>query len=64
MCIRDRPLQPEETASLVDQLVAPKLIAEEMEVEVRPQQAQPEDVSLELPADGNQQLLDLSLIHI
>ncbi|MBK8898303.1 MAG: response regulator [Candidatus Competibacteraceae bacterium] len=53
-----QPLQPEETASLVDQLVAPKLIAEEMEVEVRPQQAQPEDVSLELPADGNQQLLD------
>ena len=53
-----QPLQTEEAASLVDLLVAPKLIAEEVEAEVRPQQAQPEDVSLELPADGNQQLLD------
>jgi len=52
------PLRTEEAASLVNLLVAPKLITEEVEAEIRPHQALPEDVSLALPADVNQQLLD------
>ncbi|MDG4549235.1 MAG: response regulator [Candidatus Contendobacter sp.] len=53
-----QPLAALEAAPLVDLLVAPKLMAEEAEAEARPRQAQPEDVSLALPADVNQELLD------
>ncbi|MDS4030578.1 MAG: response regulator [Candidatus Contendobacter sp.] len=53
-----QPLATLEAAPLIDLLVAPKLVAEEPEAEARPRQAQPEDVSLALPADVNQELLD------
>ncbi|MDG4596077.1 MAG: response regulator [Candidatus Contendobacter sp.] len=53
-----QPLVTSAAAPLVDLLVAPKLVAEEAEAEARPRQAQPEDVSLALPADVNQELLD------
>ncbi|MFO1424637.1 MAG: response regulator [Candidatus Competibacteraceae bacterium] len=53
-----QPLATSAAAPLVDLLVAPKLVAEEAEAEARPRQAQPEDVSLALPADVNQELLD------
>lgn len=52
------PLKAEEAASLIERLAAPELVSIEAEIEARPQQAQPEDVSLRFPADGNQQLLD------
>lgn len=52
------PLPAEEAGALIKRLVNPKLTAIEAEIEVRPQQAQAEDVSLALPADSNQQLLD------
>ena len=53
-----QPLVPADAVALVDLLVAPKLVTEEVETEVRPRQAQTEDVSLALPADVNQELLD------
>ncbi len=53
-----QPLTTADAAPLIDLLVAPKLIAEAIEAEARPQQAQPADVSLALPADVNQELLD------
>ncbi|MCB1780684.1 MAG: Hpt domain-containing protein, partial [Candidatus Competibacteraceae bacterium] len=53
-----QPLTAADAALLTDLLLAPKLVTEEAEAEARPQQAQPNDVSLELPADVNQDLLD------
>ncbi len=53
-----QPLTVADATLLTDLLLAPKLVTEEAEVEARPQQAQPNDVSLELPADVNQDLLD------
>ncbi len=53
-----QPLAIADAAPLVDLLVAPRLVTEETEAEARPRQAQPEDVSLVLPADVNQELLD------
>ncbi|MEZ5599594.1 MAG: Hpt domain-containing protein [Candidatus Competibacteraceae bacterium] len=53
-----QPLAAADATALSDLLLAPKLVTEEAEVEARPQQAQPSDVSLELPADVNQDLLD------
>lgn len=53
-----QPLAAADATALSDLLLAPKLVTEETEVEARPQQAQPSDVSLELPADVNQDLLD------
>ncbi len=53
-----QPLAAAAAGALVDLLVAPKLVAEEAEAEGRPRQARPEDVSLALPADVNQELLD------
>ena len=53
-----QPLAAADATALSDLLFAPKLVTEEAEVEARPQQAQPSDVSLELPADVNQDLLD------
>ena len=53
-----QPLAAVDAIALVDSLVAPKLVTEEAEAEARPRQAQPEDVSLVLPADVNQELLD------
>ncbi|MDG4553057.1 MAG: response regulator [Candidatus Competibacter sp.] len=53
-----QPLATAEATALTDLLLAPKLVAEEAEVEARPRQAQPDDASLELPADVNQDLLD------
>ncbi len=53
-----QPLAAADATALSDLLLAPKLVTEEAEVEARPQQAQPGDVSLELPADVNQDLLD------
>jgi len=43
-----QPLAAADAVALVDLLVAPKLVTEEAEVEVRPRQAQPDDVSLAL----------------
>ena len=53
-----QPLATAEAGSLIDLLVAPKLVTEDAEAEARPRQARSEDVSLELPADVNQELLD------
>ena len=53
-----QPLAISDADPLVDSLVAPKLAVEEGEAEVRPRQARIEDVSLALPADVNQELLD------
>lgn len=53
-----QPLQAEDAGALTALLAAPALVSLEAEVEVRPQQALPEDISLAFPADGNQQLLD------
>ncbi len=53
-----QPLAVLEAAPLIDLLVAPKLVAEEAEAEARPREARPEDISLALPADVNQELLD------
>ncbi len=53
-----QPLAAADAVALADLLVAPKLVVEEAEAEARPRQARPEDVSLALPADVNQELLD------
>ncbi len=53
-----QPLATSDAAQFIDSLVAPKLVTEEAEAEARPRQARPEDVSLALPADVNQELLD------
>ncbi len=53
-----QPLAAADAAPLIDLLVAPTLVTEEAEAEARPRQAQPEDISLALPADVNQELLD------
>ena len=53
-----QPLAAVDAAPLIDLLVAPTLVTEEAEAEARPRQAQPEDISLALPADVNQELLD------
>lgn len=52
------PLAAADAVALIDLLVAPKLVSEAVEAEVRPQQAQSADVSLALPTDVNQELLD------
>ncbi|HRX69890.1 MAG: response regulator [Gammaproteobacteria bacterium] len=61
-CLQDarwpQPLTAADAAALTDLLFAPELTTEEAEAEVRPQQAQPDDISLDLPADVNQDLLD------
>jgi chemosensory pili system protein ChpA (sensor histidine kinase/response regulator) len=53
-----QPVAAADVVALADLLVAPKLVVEEAEAEARPRQARPEDVSLALPADVNQELLD------
>ena len=53
-----QPLAAADAVALIDLLVAPKLVSEAVEAEVRPQQAQSADVSLALPTDVNQELLD------
>jgi chemosensory pili system protein ChpA (sensor histidine kinase/response regulator) len=61
-CLQDarwpQPLTAADAAALTDLLFAPELATGEAEAEPRPQQAQPDDISLELPADVNQDLLD------
>ena len=61
-CLQDarwpQPLSDDDVAALTDQLFAPKLVTEEAEAETRPQQAQADDISLELPPDVNPDLLD------
>lgn len=53
-----QPLASAAAAPLIEMLAASKLVIEVAETEARPQQARPEDVSLALPADVNQELLD------
>ncbi len=53
-----QPLATADAAPLIDLLTAPKLVTEDAETEARLRQARPEDVSLVLPADVNQELLD------
>ncbi len=53
-----QPLAVADVTLLVERLVAPKLVTEEAEAQARPRQALPEDVSLALPADVQQELLD------
>ena len=52
------PLSSDESAALIETLIAPTLSVEEGEIEVRPKHAQPDDVSLRLPEDVNPELLD------
>lgn len=53
-----QPLATANTALLIDLLLAPKLVTEEAEAEARPRQIHSGDVSLALPADVNQELVD------
>jgi len=53
-----QPLAATVVDSLIPQLTAAKLATAEVEAETRLQQAQPDDVSLVLPADVNAELLD------
>jgi chemotaxis protein histidine kinase CheA len=57
-----QPLATADAVALTELLVAPKLVTETTEAEARPRQAQSADVSLALPADVNQELLD-GLLH-
>ncbi|TVR64600.1 MAG: response regulator [Candidatus Competibacteraceae bacterium] len=61
-CLEDagwpQPLSTAKVAPLIELLVSAKLVTEEEGAEARPRQAQPEDVSLELPEDVNPELLD------
>ncbi|HYQ90902.1 MAG TPA: hypothetical protein VES89_02190, partial [Candidatus Competibacteraceae bacterium] len=52
------PLPVAEAGSLVDLLIAPTLAVPEAEIEARPREALPEEVSLALPEDVNPELLD------
>lgn len=53
-----QPLATADVDLLIERLAAAKLVTEEAETETRPRQATVQDVSIQLPADVNPELLD------